>query len=634
MFRNINAEECTCGGKRSSHPPGPAVTSVGQDSQDSSWIRLLSRPALLLRRKLRQWNIAPAELRSSLMSEESETLRQLNGMMPLSQSAPAHLTHLQCQHEGATGLLESWVSRSAASLRDCQSPGEMELCQQIPSVYVSSVGTFFTQVQLISQEHIGGKVCVPGSFPVMGGSTGKGGPWWRGSILWGEESPARGLLSGYYRPEEGAETYYLCPQAAAQTHVAEKSSVLEVTKGENAGPPHHKEPANNGGLHTVQNIGSCSEGGHPSPEQDNGYFSLEEELSQRGLLSQVKAPTEEQNREDPRTPEMEAEPQEEQATSNVDNCGGVMMLSAPQCQNKSIAFIIGCPCSDDSSQSESSDDDDDDGFDSEGSSDLSDSSDDDDDEEDGEASDSDSEPDSESNRLWTSLCQSVDPYNPRNFTALLHTSSTLPQTIPKSTLTCSPLSSPVSSLSLTSTSPPVLTPSSPPPSSQDTWDDSTSASEVDEAESLRLLSSFACFSDPYSPFNFQAPLRTRGPIGPPSKAKVRPSTVPQTLPHVPHHSPASSLEAEERLDSGLSEALPSTKTQSGRCSKKVQFCDDVEEFFASCGEEEEDRRGPWEELARDRCRFLRRCEEVEKNISYCLQPHHRRQVLQRLLSDT
>lgn len=67
-------------------------------------------------------------------------------------------------------------------------------------------------------------------------------------------------------------------------------------------------------------------------------------------------------------------------------------------------------------------------------------------------------------------------------------------------------------------------------------------------------------------------------------------------------------------------------------SCQVRFCDDVDEFFASCGEEEEeeDRRGPWEELARDRCRFLRRCEEVEQSIGYCLQPQHRRRILQKL----
>lgn len=35
-------------------------------------------------------------------------------------------------------------------------------------------------------------------------------------------------------------------------------------------------------------------------------------------------------------------------------------------------------------------------------------------------------------------------------------------------------------------------------------------------------------------------------------------------------------------------------------------------------------------MARDRCRFLRRCQEVEQQIAYCLQPQHRLRVYQRL----
>lgn len=59
---------------------------------------------------------------------------------------------------------------------------------------------------------------------------------------------------------------------------------------------------------------------------------------------------------------------------------------------------------------------------------------------------------------------------------------------------------------------------------------------------------------------------------------------------------------------------------------QVSFRDDVEVFSI---EEDEDRRGPWEELARDRCRFLRRCQEVELSIAYCLQPQHRSLVFSR-----
>lgn len=64
-------------------------------------------------------------------------------------------------------------------------------------------------------------------------------------------------------------------------------------------------------------------------------------------------------------------------------------------------------------------------------------------------------------------------------------------------------------------------------------------------------------------------------------------------------------------------------------SLQVRFCEKVEFFFASGAE---DRRGPWEELARDRSRFLRRCQQVELSIGHCLQPAHRRRVYRRLVA--
>ncbi|RVE72671.1 hypothetical protein OJAV_G00043170 [Oryzias javanicus] len=193
------------------------------------------------------------------------------------------------------------------------------------------------------------------------------------------------------------------------------------------------------------------------------------------------------------------------------------------------------------------------------------------------------------------MCQIADPYNPRNFTACLHTGRSQSQPIHTPTPPSSTQSSP-------DPSPDLSTFVS--PSSLDSWDESTSA-----------------------------PLRTRRPIGPPHKVKAK--KPPESEPHAVQFTSASppeynKEEAEERMDSGFSERSGSSRSPSCRSSKKVRFCDTVEEFFASCEEEEEDRQGPWEQMARDRCRFLRRCQEVEQQIAFCLQPQHRLRVYQRL----
>lgn len=86
----------------------------------------------------------------------------------------------------------------------------------------------------------------------------------------------------------------------------------------------------------------------------------------------------------------------------------------------------------------------------------------------------------------------------------------------------------------------------------------------------------------------------------------------------------------DNLSQETSDWSATTLTLASSSFCQVRFCDHVEEFFTSCGEEEEDRHGPWEELARDRCRFLRRCQEVEQSIAYCLQPQHRSLVYRRL----
>ncbi|XP_070815834.1 protein phosphatase 1 regulatory subunit 15B [Chaetodon trifascialis] len=717
MFTGMSGGQHLSSGQSSSAPTGHGVPSPGLDSQESSWIGLLSlvsRPAIsFLQKYLPGRARAPAlsdkraawkseDLKSSFVEEENEFLRQLDDIMPLTQHPAPHLAYLQCQHDGAAGLLEPtggstvpWLT--ADSLREIgiQSAEEMDfnLCQQTQIGYFSSARTFLSHVRMSSMSQEINPTARKGWGKSSGG---KSRVWW-GSLWGGEEGPQKRLLSDLSWAEEGTLTGWLCPQqpvpqtkapAAETTDVFVQSGGERWMLGENTGPTDHKdELANNGGLQTVQNgegsmqdhrlsIGdhlscagaatACGEVVLLTPDQDNGYSSLEEEHVQMCQLYMVRALSEEQPQTDIQstethnaaTTELEEEASEEaESTSGkVDEEEGMLkdeeeqetvaqegqsaeatVLTTPQCQNRAIAFIMGCPCSDDdSSQSDGeSSDDDDDGFDSEGSSDLSDSSNDDDDDDDDDDEDSDSEADSEAERLWSSMCQSLDPYNPQNFTAQLHSSRTPPRTVPTSTPPSSAQSTPASSPDLTTLSPPSPHPSSSPPSGQDVWDDSTSASEVDEAESLRLWSSFSCSSDPYSPLNFQAPLRTRETV------KLEPLAKAKKASHAPLrspcHAPASppeyrKEEAEERLDSGFSEPSTSSSRRSCSTTKKVRFCDDVEEFFASCGEEEEeeDRRGPWEELARDRCRFLRRCQEVEQSIAYCLQPQHRRLVYQRL----
>uniref|UniRef100_A0A3B3HX24 Protein phosphatase 1 regulatory subunit 15A/B C-terminal domain-containing protein n=1 Tax=Oryzias latipes TaxID=8090 RepID=A0A3B3HX24_ORYLA len=447
---------------------------------------------------------------------------------------------------------------------------------------LSSVRTFLNQVLLTSQELRPGGGMEGPSEPVSPALRSR--PWWD-SLLQDEEKSHGGLWSEKSWHEEGAEASQLClsPSAETKPHLFDHYSCREWMLGENTGPPYHKEElTHNGGFCIVQNPEGSAAGWQrcikPFPNRVNGCSSLEEEYSQsppQYLVRVSEDTAEEQPLVD--TPEsatavteMEesssAEDKEEkQVCSEEEQSGGTTEPSAPQCQNKAIAFIMGCPCSDDdSSQSDESSDEDDDGFDSEGSSDVSNSSDD--------------EEEEDSEQLWTSMCQIADPYNPRNFTACLHTGRSQPQPIHTPTPPSSTQSSPEPSPDLTTLVP---------PSNLDSWDESTSASEVDEAESLRLLGSFSCSSDPFKP-NLISPI------------------VSSLL----------FLYYQQFIDGFSSEKL----TEKGQ-----------KEFFASCEEEgEEDRQGPWEQMARDRCRFLRRCQEVEQQIAYCLQPQHRLRVYQRL----
>ncbi|CAN9512234.1 unnamed protein product [Ophioblennius macclurei] len=563
MFRNVNS------GQSSVSSAEHEGAYPGLDAQESPWIGLLSvlsRPALSLLNR-----ILPG--RTHIAAQSDRGPGWLSGLLD------------DLEPVGAAGLLEpGWLLA-----------GGPQALEDRTRLQHPAARTALHQVLLGS--HKDWESEGSGTSSVRGSRESH---WWGGP--WRAEGGSEGLL---WMDTTGQNLYLQQVDAPTKAGEATASSWMEAE-------PSRERPnlqPQRSGLDHTENLGLLSDlhpnqqlfirndpdsrgTALPTPDQDHGYSSLEEEQIH-------KCP-----------PLMEAQQEE-----------SVEVLSAPQCQNKAIAFIMGCPCSDDDlSQSESTNDD---GFTSDSSS-SSEEEEEDEEEEQEQEQEQEQELDEESERLWSAMSRSLDPYNPQNFCAGLHTGAS------------SSSSSQPQEIVATSPSPPDQA------SSCSSWDDSASASEVDEAESLHLWSSFSCSSDPYSPLNFQAPLRTRAPPVAPPAAPLRCQKTPQT-PASPHLHPAYPPQyreeaAEERLDSGFSELSSSSTctstSTSCRLIKQVRFSDQVEEFFATGGgeeeEEEEDRRGPWEELARDRCRFLRRCLEVEQSIGFVLQPLHRLRVYQRL----
>ncbi|XP_068015519.1 protein phosphatase 1 regulatory subunit 15B [Melanerpes formicivorus] len=300
----------------------------------------------------------------------------------------------------------------------------------------------------------------------------------------------------------------------------------------------------------------------------------------------------------------EAFTQEEEEDSETEQ--SLRASARPACANKLIDYIMGGASSGeeesadeerDWDEEEEDDEEDDDGFDSEGL-----------------PSDSEAgSQDGERLHLWNSF-YSLDPYNPQNFTATIQTSPSDPgkdlsdvgeeeeeeedsSWVEESSGSCQSGSE----------------------EEEEEWD----CSSVDEAESLKLWNSFCASDDPYNPFNFKAAFQTAEKKG---KGAERPSLGTPERGHL-----AVCRLQLERHSSGLPD-LPQPGLRSGERAastkrKKVTFQEQVTEYYISS---EEDRRGPWEELARDSCRFQRRIQETEEAIGHCFTPQHRHRVLQRL----
>ncbi|CAL8357165.1 unnamed protein product [Lota lota] len=264
----------------------------------------------------------------------------------------------------------------------------------------------------------------------------------------------------------------------------------------------------------------------------------------------------------------------------------------------------------------------------------------------------------ESERLWEFFSKPLDPYNPMFFTACTASENPPPQhTTPAATLLQASCRSSSTVAALHSTQ----AERAPTPTSLSPWWSSSSEDEEDQ-----LWKSLCQKGDPYHPLNFQACLNSSDTTltpkpkhgedlhdpsvihpeqSPPSlvekeekkKAVVpKPTTVPRPVlperPQVCHHHPQLT-----RLPWNKTTGSPGSSAQehghgttisTTSSHKQVRFSPVVHVHvmrswpFArqAC------RKGPWEEMVRDRDRFHRRIVDVEKAIGHCFTQQHRERI--------
>ncbi|XP_077566671.1 uncharacterized protein LOC144186398 [Stigmatopora nigra] len=145
-----------------------------------------------------------------------------------------------------------------------------------------------------------------------------------------------------------------------------------------------------------------------------------------------------------------------------------------------------------------------------------------------------------------------------------------------------------------------------------------------------LWSSLEKKNDPYHPLNFQAPFSDQQPQHVPCPPKVTPAKCTKVLKKKTWPSRLDSQEVIRVPWKRPAQRRQSPNGSGEQALKKVRFSPVVEVHvmwawrFASAAT----RKGPWEEMARDRERFGRRVGEVERAIGYCLEATHRAKMRQ------